>query len=333
MQVMPVLKRSAALRQLPKDLLEVDYLGHTYTLQGKMASLLANIAHLLGGDKDIAAIASLSKADRHEVSALVNALNKYDLVSWARDPLELMSGPEFYKYHRRYCRHWLREIYDHPFWDKVVSGTATDAQVIGFAFEKYHYIEGAHEHMGIAAANASREMMPHLARHFAEEYTHGDIYRRGLAALFDDSVVLNSQPLPSTRALVNFLNEAAASDSLAYYAANEFLQMTENDEDAAGKGSGAVSEFYKKMIENYPYTKPLVDSFIQHTALDQKLGHEGAFSEMCQDVPPLTREQVGEIMDTTRSVVDVLKLFMDGIDVFYEEFPEMPRMPATLLSE
>ena len=68
---------------------------------------------------------------------------------------------------------------------------------IGFAFEKYHYIEGAFEHMGIAAANATPEMMPHLARHFIEEYTHGDIYRKGLRSLFPDDVVLRAQPLPS----------------------------------------------------------------------------------------------------------------------------------------
>ena len=60
--------------------------------------------------------------------------------------------------------------------------------MIGFAFEKYHYIEGAYEHMAIAAANATPEMMPHLARHFIEEYTHGDIYRKGLRSLFPDDV-------------------------------------------------------------------------------------------------------------------------------------------------
>ena len=59
----------------------------------------------------------------------------------------------------------------------------------------------------IAAANATPEMMPHLARHFIEEYNHGDIYRKGLRSLFPDDVVLRAQPLPSTRALVNFLSE------------------------------------------------------------------------------------------------------------------------------
>lgn len=334
MNIMPILKRTAIIRNLPGDKLEVDYLGYTYGIRGKAASQFARVASMLGGEKNLQDIAQEAEIPETDLTALVGSLKQYDLVSWIPDRDFILEGKDFYAYHRRYCQYWLNEIYAHPFWDKVVQGTASDAQVLGFAFEKYHYIEGAHEHMGIAAANASREMMPHLAKHFCEEYTHGDIYRRGLAALFDNEIVLNSQPLPSTRALLNFLNEVAARDSFAYYAANEFLQMTENeDEDANAAGDGAVSGFYKKMIENYPYTEKLVEAFIQHTALDQHLGHESAFKAMCEDVPALSQKQVMNVMDTTRSMVDVLKLFMDGIDVFFGQFHDMPRTPATLLSE
>jgi len=40
--------------------------------------------------------------------------------------------------------------------EKIVTGKASRAQVIGFAFEKYHYIEAAFEHMGIAAEVVAR---------------------------------------------------------------------------------------------------------------------------------------------------------------------------------
>ncbi len=116
--------------------------------------------------------------------ALVDALDKAGVVAFAstRNDGALMTGLEFYELHKERSSFWLRDVYAHPFWEKVCNGTATRAQVIGFAFEKYHYIEAAFEHMGIAAANATPEMMPHLARHFIEEYTHGDIYRKGLRA-------------------------------------------------------------------------------------------------------------------------------------------------------
>jgi pyrroloquinoline quinone (PQQ) biosynthesis protein C len=242
-----------------------------------------------------------------------------------------MSGADFHKLHHELCNVWLEPIYRHPLWEKITSGRASRSQVLGFAFEKYHYIEGAFEHMGVAAANATPEMMPHLARHFIEEYTHGDIYRKGLRSLFPDEVILHSQPLPSTRALVNFLAESAGRSSFAYYSGNELLQMTENTgEDAAGK---AVTHFYDAMKQHYPWTDKIINSFIAHTTADQNLGHADAFLLMCQSVPPLTRREVNDALNVARSMAEHLYLFMDGIDVFYASFPTIPRLPCDLLSE
>src|SRR5262249_44258806 len=154
-------------------------------------------------------------------------------------------GEQFYELHRKHCAYWLRPVYAHPLWDKMTTGRATRAQIIGFAFEKYHYIEGAYEHMAIAAANATPEMMPHLARHFIEEYSHGDIYRKGLRSLFRDELILAAQPLPSTRALINFLSESASRSSFAYYAGNELLQMTENTSDS--EASGSIDAFHRAL--------------------------------------------------------------------------------------
>jgi hypothetical protein len=203
--------------------------------------------------------------------------------------------------------------------------------VIGFAFEKYHYIEGAYEHMAIAASNATPEMMPHLARHFIEEYRHGDIYRKGLRSLFPDGTVLRAQPLPSTRALVNFLSETAARNSFAYYSGNELLQMTENTGDE--KDGSAVDDFYAAMRKHYPWSDPLIDSFIEHTHADQKLEHQDVFLQMCESVPPLTRRDVADAMNTVKQMAEHLMLFMDGIERFYARFPTVPRLPCDLLSE
>ena len=203
--------------------------------------------------------------------------------------------------------------------------------MLGFAFEKYHYIEAAFEHMGTAAANATPEMMPHLARHFIEEYTHGDIYRKGLRSLFPDDVILRSQPLPSTRALVNYLNETAQRSSFAYYSGNELLQMTENTGDKTA--GGAVDEFYAAMRKHYPYTAKLIDSFIAHTKADQALEHQDAFRLMCKSVPPLTRREVNDALNVAKNMAEHLLLFMDGIDTFYAKFATVPRLPCDPLSE
>ena len=94
-------------------------------------------------------------------------------------------------------------------------------------------------------------MMPHLARHFIEEYTHGDIYRKGLRSLFPDDVILRSQPLPS-HARARELPERVGAErsSFAYYAGNEVLQMTENTGDA--KAGGAVDDVLRRDEEALP---------------------------------------------------------------------------------
>jgi pyrroloquinoline quinone (PQQ) biosynthesis protein C len=308
----------------------IQHLDEEITLEGAGARLFDRLAPYLDGKTRMDQVASRVEEPVARVRGLLEMLRQAGVVSFIGEG-GTMTGLEFYDVHHRYARYWLRPVYEHPLWDKMANGTASRAQVIGFAFEKYHYIEGAYEHMGVAAANASKEMMPHLARHYIEEYTHGDIYRKGLQSLFPDDLILRSQPLPTTRALVNFLSETAARSSFAYYAGNEVLQMTENTSDDAV--STSIDDFYDALRKHYPWSRLIVNSFIAHTHADQKLGHENVFKEMCESIPPLTRAEVTDALNVAKSMVDHLMLFMDGIDIHYGAHAEVPRVPCTLLSE
>jgi pyrroloquinoline quinone (PQQ) biosynthesis protein C len=325
----PVLRRSAKVAR-HDGRLAITHLDEEISLEGAGARLLDRMIPYLDGKTPFEAIAARVEESPARVRALAESLKKVGVVSFLTEA-GTMSGVDFYEIHHRYARYWLRDVYAHPFWDKITNGTATRAQVIGFAFEKYHYIEGAYEHMGIAAANATKEMMPHLARHYIEEYTHGDIYRKGLQSLFPDDLILRAQPLPSTRALVNYLTETASRSSFAYYAGNEVLQMTENTSD--DKTSGSIDDWYDAMRKHYPWSRLLVNSFIAHTHADQKLGHENVFLEMCESIPPLTKAEVTDALNVAKLMVEHLKLFMDGIDIHYGSHAEVPRVPCNLLSE
>jgi pyrroloquinoline quinone (PQQ) biosynthesis protein C len=328
----PLLKRSARVVHGDERVV-IQYLEEEILLDGGAAQLFGKILPHLDGSTGLSAIAERVAESLARVRALTDQLRRAEvltLIPVEKDDPPGMSGLEFYTLHRKLANHWLRPVYAHPLWERIVSGRASRAQVIGFAFEKYHYIEGAYEHMAIAAANATPEMMPHLARHFIEEYQHGDIYRKGLRSLFADDVVLRSQPLPSTRALINFLSESAQRSSFAYYSGNELLQMTENTDD--GGDASAVDGFYEAMRKHYPDTGRLIDSFIAHTHADQKLGHADVFKEMCGAVPPLSRAEVKLALNTVRSMAEHLMLFLDGIDVAYDKLSGVPRLPCDLLS-
>jgi len=328
---LPLLRRGAEI--IPGDRqVAIRHHRDEVMLEGAAAQLFLRAGKYLDGKTPLASAAAEIGEAPARLEMLLGELEKAGVLAFlsGQNDQVLMSGTEFHALHREHCNYWLQDVYRHPFWEKVVTGKATRAQVIGFAFEKYHYIEAAFEHMGIAAANATPEMMPHLARHFIEEYTHGDIYRKGLRSLFPDEIVLHSQPLPSTRALVNYLNESAQRSSFAYYSGNELLQMTENED---GGASTAVSEFYDAMRKHYPYTGKLIDSFIAHTRADQNLDHANAFLLMCQSVPPLTVREVNDALNVARNMAEHLLLFMDGIDTFYANFDVVPRLPCDLLSE
>jgi pyrroloquinoline quinone (PQQ) biosynthesis protein C len=321
---MPLIRRTATFRQ-DGDSIVLSHLSSEVTLEGRAAALLAKMLPHLDGTNGIETIAARIGEPSELLGALTERLASEGVVAFTAPgaEAETISGERFYELHRRYGTHWLTTVYEHPLWEKITSGRATRAQVLGFAFEKYHYIEGAYEHMAIAASHATPEMMPHLARHFIEEYTHGDIYRKGLRSLFRDDVILAAQPLPTTRALVNFLSEAAAKSSFAYYAGNEVLQMTENTSDPDAGSS--VDSFYGAMRAHYPYTEKIIASFIAHTQADQKLGHDDVFLQMCRSVPALTRKEVREALNVARGTVEHLVCFLDGIDRFYERFPTIPR--------
>jgi pyrroloquinoline quinone (PQQ) biosynthesis protein C len=312
----------------------IQYLQQEITLEGPSAALFSRVMGHLDGQTALETIAARLGERPDRLRRLVAELAPTGVIAFAGSEARSadgVPGVDFYRLHRAYATVWLQPVWDHPLWERISSGRASRDQVLGFAFEKYHYIEGAYEHMAIAAANATPEMMPHLARHFIEEYMHGDIYRKGLRSLFCDDVVVRSQPLPSTRALVNFLAETAQRSSFSYYAGNELLQMTENtgDEGAAG----AVDQFYDAMRAHYPYTDKLIDAFIAHTHADQKLGHESVFAEMCGSVPPLDRRQVADALETVRAMAEHLVLFLDGIDRCYGTLTAAPRLPCDLGSE
>jgi pyrroloquinoline quinone (PQQ) biosynthesis protein C len=329
---LPLLKRSVTVAR-DNGHVVIRHFSEEITLEGAAAQLFSKIEPQLDGKTSIATIAEKVAVKPARLRMLAVELQKTGVLAFlsAKDDGTLMTGLEFHALHKQKCQYWLESVYSHPLWEKIVTGEASRAQVIGFAFEKYHYIEAAFEHMGLAAANATPEMMPHLARHFIEEYTHGDIYRKGLRSLFPDELVLHSQPLPSTRALVNYLSESATRSSFAYYSGNELLQLTENTDDE--QAGGAVDDFYDAMRKHYPYTDKLIDSFIAHTKADQKLGHADAFLLMCKSVPPLTRREVNDALNVAKNMAEHLLLFMDGIDTFYGHFATVPRLPCEPLSE
>jgi hypothetical protein len=152
----PVLKRAAKVKNQADKSTVIEHLGQEIVLEGAGAELFRKIAPHLNGKETVEEIAKKTGEPVERVKGLSRQLIDAGVLG---DPssnaFSSMTGLEFHALHRKYVTSWLEPVYAHPLWEKMFTGLASRAQIIGFAFEKYHYIEGAHEHMGVAAANAT----------------------------------------------------------------------------------------------------------------------------------------------------------------------------------
>lgn len=254
-------------------------------------------------------------------------LGEHDMLRSTPVASQTIDALEFYEKHKKYGLNILQPVYEHRIWDLLIHKDCPKNLILGFTLEKYHYIEGAHEHMAFAAADSSEFMMTHLAKHFIEEYTHGDIYKYGMSEFFTSEQVENSVPLPTTRALVNSLSEFAMEDSFCYYAANELLQLTENVDD---DDEAEVGEFYELMLKSHPWSAKIVKAYRLHTSLDQNLGHEGAFKKMCKSIGTISVAQANKAIANTAKTAELLEVFLDGICEYYENSVSALRVPSAV---
>ena len=206
------------------------------------------------------------------------------------------------------------------------------AQVLGFAFEKYHYIEAAFEHMGIAAANATPEMMPHLARHFIEEYTHGDIYRKGLRSLFPDDVdpALAAAPVDArARELPDRVGAAQLVRLLRGQRA-----PADDREHGRREGGRARSTTSTRRCASTTPTPTSLSTRSSRTPRPTRSSGTPTPSAHVQGRPPAdARARSNDALNVAKNMAEHLLLFMDGIDTFYGKFPTVPRLPCDPLSE
>jgi pyrroloquinoline quinone (PQQ) biosynthesis protein C len=321
----PILKKIEGLNFAPAGV-RFARNGLDYELDGVTEEIWRRTFELMDGTRSLAALREQAPIPQESLTQMVRQLLQANVIGLPEDRRGL-TGPEFYQLHAEYSRGWLDGIAAHPIWPAMTEGRVDRAVVIGFVIEKFHYIEGAYEHMALAAANADPRISADLTRHFMEEYNHGDIYLGGLSSLFPKSAVVESLPLPSTRALVNCLNELAMTDSFAYYSANEFLQKTENIGDDL---DDPVEIFYRAIESHYQLPPAVCRSMRAHTDQDQKLGHANVFEEMCAKMGEISIDSANEYLRATRQIADHLEYFLDGILGHYTRCPYVPRPKASI---
>jgi pyrroloquinoline quinone (PQQ) biosynthesis protein C len=317
---------STRARTLTSDgQLTVDTPEIELTFTGSSAAILAPVLGRLDGRCRVDEISAQLGLSERELKTTLQVLADEQVVIDAGAAFDACSPKAFLDAYFAECRFLSKEIFAQPFWEVFLSGRAERNLVLGWGIEFYHFVDAANEHMAAAVAlcRDGAQTRAWLAKHYVEERDHGSIFLDGLAGVgLDRDLVRRAPPLPSTRALINYLTELASADTLAY--AGTFGVMQANREEAT---RDAVGQFFTFLSGKYPFAVPLFDAFRQHALMDVDLEHQHLVLElMCEGYKELPRGVLARPINAARSAAEHFMMFFESIHQYYGSAgAELPR--------
>jgi pyrroloquinoline quinone (PQQ) biosynthesis protein C len=312
------------------DELELRAYDATYTYSDRGAQIMAALEHRLDGSSTMAGLAGELGISPESLRNALAVLIDDQLLIDAAIIESAQSPDEVFDAYFSFCKFWMKEIFAQPFWEVMLSGKAGRNLVMGWGIEFYHYTHSANEHMANAVSycRTDKEARQWLAQHYVEEHDHSEIFLDGLAACgLDREQVRNAPPLPSTRALINFLNELAVSGPLAYLSAFGIMQAP-----GSGQPGGSYNRFYDMLIKHYGFAAGLFEAYRKHAAIDNNLDHDDILIRRMivreKEVSPDTRRKM---LTAARDTLEYFVLYFEGIYDFYSK-PGiiMPRRPLDI---
>jgi thiaminase len=233
-----------------------------------------------------------------------------------------VTGLEFHRdYFSKSLPSWLTQAFDHPFWERMMSGRGSARLFSGWMIELYHYTLNANRHMPLSCAYTGEKPLKTMrAKHYAEEWNHYHYFVKSLKALgFSPASIENSVPLPMTLALSNFMRQAAREDILAYSICSAVLEGTTTDRKT-------YNPYYEKSVELYKIPREAIAPIYAHLDLDIKYGHSDLFLEMLQTVDHISARRASRILDYGHQLVEHIWLWTENIEKYYDnEQNSVPR--------
>lgn len=286
------------------------------TFSGSSAAVLAPVLDHLDGRCRVDEISARLGLPEAELRQTLQVLADDDVLIDAGAAFGTTSPDAFLDAYFAECRFLSNEIFAQPFWQTLLSGRAGRDVVLGWGIEFHHFVDAANEHMAAAAAQCRDGVLTRswLARHYVEERDHASIFLDGLVGLgLDREMVRRAPPLPSTRALINYLTELATADTIAY--AGTFGVMQANREAMSRDG---VSRLFAFLSDRYPFATPLFDAFRQHALIDVDLQHQHIILEkICDSHTEFSPAFVARPVNAARSVAEHFIMFFEGIQRYY----------------
>lgn len=300
--------------------------GNDYAFSGESARLIKAIFNNINGMNRVESLSSKSGFELEDVISLLCYLRDESiLIDMNRDNMGPLSGAQLVDLVKSEVVFWRKHINHQPFWQSVHDGKCSERQILGWGIEFYHYVDAANEYManGVAYCRESIDIRQKIAAHYAEEADHGEIFLQGLMADgLPEKWVENANPLPSTRALINYLNEVAMESSLVYTAIFSLMQSDGDNFNKAG-----LTEYYFRLISLYPFAKGMFGAFLKHASIDAQLGHQSSiFENLYSNDEMVSSHEVKRTFATIRQLVNYFILYYEYIFEYYgDESSQLPR--------
>ncbi|MEK6321355.1 MAG: iron-containing redox enzyme family protein [Acidobacteriota bacterium] len=296
--------------------LQLESGNDIYTFSGQSSNLLKCVLPFLDGTWSVSDLASYSGASTNSLRELLGVLIADDLLLDVSRALVTQSPDDFFRAYLKECRFWSKQIFEQPFWSTLQSGAAPSVLVLGWGIEFLHYVEAANEHMAASVAHC-RDRYPTrtwLADHYAEEFNHSEIFLEGLTKCgLDPDQVRSALPLASTRSLINYLYELAASDTLSYVATFGVMQA-----EGERTTSDGISAFCDRLTGLYPFAEGLFVAVKKHALIDVELAHQDLLIQrLCSRLGSIPADVARRILAAARETAEHFILFFEGINDYY----------------
>jgi thiaminase len=177
-----------------------------------------------------------------------------------------MSGSQFYRELWRFLERLKLQFTSSPFFAKMVDGTITKNQLIGYSLESYHVTHLCPKLLAPALANyESNRVQKLLQEFFVSELHHDCLIDKSLKSVgIINEQIQKMQPLPSTFAICSSLAMFAKQHPLSFKTA---LMLFEQDEPM-------FHELFKKQSQALELPDDFYKPILLHAGINEDGGHE-----------------------------------------------------------
>lgn len=295
-----------------------------YALSEESAILFQAIFDKLDGTWSIAKI---SEFTHYPIDNIIQLLDFFSLeglvidININRD----LSGRNLVSLVKNEASFWRKHINNQPFWQSVHRGECSAREIHGWGIEFYHYVDAANEYManGVAYCRDTIDIRQKLSAQYSEEADHGEFFLQGLEKDgFTTDGITKSPPLPSTRALINYLNEVAMESTMVYASVFSLMQS-----DGIAFDEDNLKKYYGDLINFYPFASGMFTAFLKHASIDARHGHQiSIFEKLYNNDSVVSATQVQRVISTIRQLARYFILFYDYISHYYsQKTSQLPR--------